>query len=76
MQELGITSEKLPGIDITATVQRGIGDYGKMDAQARAAELQADFDRSGINSRKNKGLLPRASGINRKQIKTFTTPQG
>ena len=57
LQELGITPRNLPGIDITTAIKRGIGDYGKVDAEARGTEQQTQQDGSGVDGRENQGLL-------------------
>lgn len=58
MQELGITTEQLPGIDIDAAIQRGIGDYGKMVAETGEIGEQTISDRSSIDSGENQTILP------------------
>ena len=65
LQRLGVTSENLPGIDIDAAIKRGIGDNGQVDAKARGFGKQANKNRSGIDSREDKGVLP-----------LYTTEQG
>ena len=57
LQELGITTEKLPGIDIDAAIQRGIRDYGEMVDKAGEEGLQTNTDRSSIDSRENQGVF-------------------
>lgn len=64
LQKLGITSENLPGIDIDAAIQRGIRDYGEMDAKTRGFGEQTLKNRNSLNGRENQGIL------------SFTTPQG
>ena len=58
MQELGITTEQLPGIDIDAAIQRGIGDYGKMVTETGEIGEQTISDRSSIDSGENQTILP------------------
>ena len=58
MQELGITTEQLPGIDIDAAIQRGVGDYGKMVTETGEVGEQTIYDRSSIDSGENQTILP------------------
>ena len=70
MQELGITSEKLPGIDIDAAIQGGIRDHGEVDGQTGGQGIQAYIDGSGPNSRENQEILPSTSRGNGVTIET------
>ncbi len=74
MQELGITSGNLPGIDITSTVQRGIREYDKVDVKAGEIEQSPITNRDNLNSRKNQGevffLTPQS------EIYGFIAPNG
>ena len=58
LQRLGINSENLPHIDLASAIQRGVRDNGKMDGGTRGFGKQAIKNRSGINGRKNQGVLP------------------
>lgn len=65
LQRLGVTSENLPGIDIDAAIKRGIRDNGQVDVKTRGFGKQANKNRSGLDSREDKGVLP-----------LYTTEQG
>ena len=60
LQELGITTEQLPGIDIDAAIKRGIGDYGEVAAETGEVGEQTISDRSSIDSGENQGLFPKS----------------
>ena len=65
LQRLGVTSENLPGIDITSAIKRGIRDNDQVDAEAGRSGKQTNKDRDSFDSRANKGILP-----------LYTTEQG
>lgn len=65
LQRLGVTSENLPHIDLTSAIKRGIRDNGQVDDRTRGFRKQTNQNRSSLNGREDKGILP-----------LYTTEQG